>query len=227
MQRLLWIVLHSRQKILESLVFDANTTGYANNRTTILAGAIDVAADLAPAFRADLQAAFGFLFDPRRVSLEKNLGSINAFLLTNDERVSKLLRDYLGWTLKGANVFQDPALIMADIALTSSSAGTFNDGAAVDKKLFGKVWLELEVINQTLGAAAVDLTIIGTKLDGSAQSVVAPTIAASSAVGTKVNVGTLGLDADNFADVTSITVQDGTTGDDIQVNSRVERAIAL
>lgn len=213
---------------IKELGFDANTTGYSNNRTTILAAAIDVAADMAGAFEFDVVAAFSVLFNTRRLALEKNLGSINAFLLTNDSRVHPHLRDYVGWSLKPANVMQIPVITnMGDIAVITSTTGTFTDGAAVDKTKFGKVWLELEVINQITGAAVVDLTIIGTKLDGTPQSVVAPSIPATSAVGFKVNVGTLGLDADHFADVTDITVQDGTSGDDVQVNSRIERIIAL
>lgn len=209
--------------------FDGASTGYSNNRTTILAADIAAAADLAAAFQNNPSAAFWYNFSGRQAALDKHLNGIDAYLTANDTRVHPALRDYLNWTLSPANVFQSPALSgstrMATFTLTGAGAGTFVDGQAVDTTKFGKVWLEIEVTQQTV-SADITITVIGSKIDTTAQSksVLVP---GGSTVGTKVNLGTLGTSADHYVDVTNITVTGGGASDKLYVNSRLERTIAL
>jgi len=213
---------------IHELGFDANTTGYENNRTTILAGDINAAAELAPGFLTDVIPAFGNLFDSRRQALERHLGGIETYLLAQDARVSYELRDYIGWGFNPACHF-GPYMIdsqkLGSFVLSGAGAGVFTDGVAVDKAKYGKYWLEVEVIGQTTSAEIV-ATIAGTKYDGTAQSKQV-TIPISQPIGTKVNVGTPGTAADNFADVTGVTVTGGGASDGFEINGLLERTIAL
>ena len=218
---------------IKELGFDVNTTGYGNNRTTILAGDISVAADLAKAFEVDISAKAGWptLFRERFNAINKNVG-LDAFLLTQDERLHAHLRDILGLPINFKGLFpsKDPneaSIVLGNVAVTGAGVGTFTSGPDTLLKKFGKSWLRLRVINQAIGAAAITATVIGTKLDGTAQSIGAISIPGLSAVDFLVSVGVLAVEADHFHTVTNITFTGGTAGDDFQVETVLERSIVL
>ncbi|HEC75484.1 MAG TPA: hypothetical protein ENI26_14130 [Methylophaga aminisulfidivorans] len=218
---------------IKELGFDANTTGYDNNRTTVLAGDISVAADLATAFEDNIAAKAGWptLFRERFNAINKNVG-LDAFLLAQDERLHAHLRDILGLPVNFKGLFpsKDPneaSIVLGNVAVTGSGVGTFTSGPDTLVNKFGKSWLRLRVINQVTGVAAITATIIGTKLDGSAQSIGSITIPAASAVDFLVSIGVLAVEADHYHTVTNITFTGGTAGDDFQVETVLERSIAL
>lgn len=210
--------------------FGSNSTGYDNNRTQILAGDINVAADLAPAFKPDPTNDISPGFVARLKALNTHLDpTLDGYLTSNDARVHPALRDYLKWPLKPSNIFQSPVLSggtkLGSYVLSGMSAGAFTDGVAVDLTKFGKIWLTVKIVGQTV-SADITVTIVGKKIDNSSQSKVV-TLTSGSVVNTHFNVGTLGVSADHFVDVTAVTVTGGGASDAFELESRLERTVAL
>jgi hypothetical protein len=212
--------------------FDANATGYTNNRGTILSAqtADDLSAgvDLSAAFEVDVPVLIAHLLEARRQALEAHMGGLNAYLLAQDARIAEALRTILGWPLNAPSVFppvMSGASKLGSFKLSGAGAGTFTNGAALNKVLYGHMWLRAKVITQNISAEVV-ATIIGTKYAGTAQSKQV-TLTIGATPGTYFEIGTLGTLADNFDDVTNVTVTGGGANDEFEIESKLERVISL
>jgi hypothetical protein len=74
--------------------------------------------------------------------------------------------------------------------------------------------------------AALMVSITGKKLDGSSNTV-GPVDLTGKMNGDQAAVGTLGTDADHFVQVTGITITGGTASDAFDIETQLERTIAL
>jgi hypothetical protein len=201
--------------------------GYANNRATILAEA-DLVVDgfLGEAFGVDPVPDVAKAFASRIAALRANLGDLSAFLLANDKRVSAVWNTILGARLTPASIMA-PAMSGANklghFAALTATTGTFTDGLAVDKTLYGKAWLQLVMTHDIAGSLVA--TIVGKKYDGTSQSkAVTLTGHSNSDI---VPVGTTGLSGDNFQDVTGVTITGGTAADAFDIEVVAERTPSL
>lgn len=213
----------AKQAALLKAGFDSFAAGTANNTATLLAAAdIDVEADLAPAFRRVPQsaAAIAPVFYQRLTALDMHLGGIGYFLADANARVAPEFRDLL-WRVPPAQVFP-PTTQVAHFTVTGSGAGTFTHDGAIDTTQFGPAAVELVATDQ-IGAAAINVTLTLTKLDGTS-AVKTATIPANSANGTVVQVDG---GAVAYTDCTAITITGGTGGDSFKVATVLERVIAL
>jgi hypothetical protein len=233
------VLLDSIAKQVDNVInlgWGVNTTGYTNNQNLILtSNDIDVESDLIGAFRNNPVAQIQTPFEARRQALEKHLGGIAAFLRTNDARIHPNLRDYLGWINDPLAIFLSPAKNLVN-GSTHMGAGTITganvvawaangNNNVIDLTRFGKVWLEAEV-RTAIGAGGGTVTVTGTKVDGTAQSKTFA-LAGGETVGTKVNIGVLGTSADHFASVTGLTFAGTSASGVFNINTRLERTIAL
>lgn len=188
----------------------------------LLPGARDWAA-LALGSRAKKELRARALVD----ALEQHVGGFKAFLDANadgqgnPEQVAAEFRDAYG-KVSPKYVFPPAISDMGSFAVTGSGAGTFTDGSAVDTGLYGICDIEVEVINQAIQAAAINVTAVCTDFEGNTVNRTV-TIPAASTLGTKIT-----FDAGAWiVDVTNITIVGGTNGDDFQINGILRRAIAL
>lgn len=212
--------------------FDAVAAGHVNNRATILAASsssdFKAVTDLSAAFQNNVVVTVGALYAGRFAALNGTTGGLSAFLATNDARVDAALRDILGWALTPVSIFPpiySGANKLGSYLLSGAGAGTYTDNIPVDTTKYGKAWLTLKTVGQTASANIV-VTVVGKKLDGTTQTKTA-TINSGTTVNTLTNVGTLGTSADHFVDVTSVTVTGGGASDAFEIQTRLERAIAL
>lgn len=149
-------------------------------------------------------------------------GSLNAFLTTQDARVSSLLRN-IGFQIDARNAF-GPTVIdpMATFLVSGSGAGAFALVAAIDDTTYGKAHLKVKTTT-LIGGAAIAATLTLTKADGSSEAQVV-NITGGSASGTEFDVGAAG---DRYLACTNITITGGTAADGFKVISTIERVLAL
>lgn len=184
----------------------------------------DITVDLLPAAmacvdRAELESDVASLFAGFNAAVLGHLGSdLNAWLTADGSRVHHLWRRGGNTAIQPVNVFP-PVTILGSFAVTGAGAGVFTDGSAVDLTRYADAQLEVEVINQPIGGANVDVTVVGTNRLGGAYSETVQ-IPSGSIVGTKVAIGT---SADRCANVTNVTIENGTNGDDFQVQTKEDR----
>ncbi len=211
---------------------EANTIAKAasNDLATLSALADnDVQADLAIVFRTRFQGLLaGSLYTILGAynlwwALDKHLQGLNAFLTTNNIRVSPAVQQ-VGFPIVPQNIMPPVVNPMASFAITGSGVGAYAHVADVDTTKYGPAWLDA-VVTATVGAATINATIVGLQFDGATPVSKTVAIAPNSSVGTTVHVGTLGTLADSFDSITGITITGGTNGDAFDVLSRVERAI--
>lgn len=201
-----------------------------NDLTTLTAVADnDVQADLAAVFRAratGIRAAslYGVL-GAYNVwwALDKHLGGLDQFMQANNLRAHEDVKT-LGFPLSPEQILPPQVDPLATFAVTGSGVGTFEQVDSVDASQYGRAWLQV-VVTATIGAAPIDATINGLQWDQTTPVNKTVTISAASSVGTTVNVGTLGVQADSYNVVSGITITGGTSGDAFKVISRVERTI--
>lgn len=150
--------------------------------------------------------------------------NLNTWLTTGALRVHPLFRQGGNTTLLPINVFP-PATVLATFAVTGAGAGALTLDPTtlglIDTTLYADAPLEVKVINQAIGAAQIVATVIGTDFAGAAQSHTA-TITAEAAENAVFDVGTA---SDRFARVTAVTITGGTNGDDLQIQSKVDRSL--
>lgn len=224
------------------LIFDAamgtlgsesNTVGKAaaNDVTTLTAVADNqVQAALAVMYRARASAVLaGSLYGTLTGfnlwwALDAHTGGLDAFLRTNNVRVSPALKS-LSFPLSPEQILPPSVNPMATFAVTGSGAGTYTHVADVDVTLYGRAWLQL-VTTSVIGAANVVVTVTGLQVDGVTPTSVTATITAGSSSGTAVNLGTLGTQADSYDSITGVSITGGTNGDAFKIISRVERVIS-
>lgn len=191
----------------------------------ITADFIDTAIALVAA--VELESEIQTLFSRFNGAVTSHLGSsVNTLLSNAGLRVHHLWRRSGNLTILAANVFP-PVTALGTFAATGSGAGTWTEDpdtdGEIDTSLYGAAQLEVEVINQAIGAAAVTVTVTGTDANGDALVKSSTEISALAETGTKADVG---LEADKFATVTSVAITGGTNGDDLRVQSLEDRTLA-
>jgi hypothetical protein len=167
------------------------------------------------------------LFSRFNSAVTSHLGAnVNTLLSNAGLRVHHYWKRAGNLQILAANCFP-PVTTMGTFAVTGSGAGTWTEDTtsegAIDTSLYGCAQLEVEVINQALGAAAITVTVTGTDANGDALVKSSSEIAGLSAAGTKADVGT---SSDEFATVTSVAVTGGTNGDDLRIQSKEDRTLS-
>jgi hypothetical protein len=198
----------------------------------------DVVADLLPAFRdldesnpsppsrfmiqiANISAVFTALnthirrYNPATTTLDAYLSSLNDSSPTL--RVHQALHDYLK-AFSRKNVFIANDTVLATLAVTGASTGTFTSVATIGSSYAGA---KLVVKNQGANTTGANLSIIGKKLDGTTQVL---TVTVSS--GSDDAEQDLSSTAKLFTEVTNITVTSGTNTDVYEIVAKTDRDIS-
>lgn len=139
---------------------------------------------------------------------------LNAWLADDGARVHHLWKRGGNPNIAAVNTFP-PVTVLGTYAVTGSGAGTLTAGAAVATALYGGAQIELEVIDDTVGAADIDVTCTCTTAAGGTVTKTGQ-IPNGSIVGAKVQLGTA---ADRIVAVTAVAIEGGTNGDDFQVQT--------
>lgn len=160
---------------------------------------------------ATLSAFFGMF----NSAVLNHLGQdLNDWLAADGTRVHHLWKRGGNPNIAAVNTFP-PVTVLGEFAASGSGEGTFTEGEEVNTVLYGGAQIELEVINQAIGIAAITVTCTCTTAAGSTVEREGE-ILAEATVGTKVALGTA---ADRIVAVTAIEITGGTTGDDFQVQT--------
>jgi hypothetical protein len=205
----------------------------ADLRNTITAFALpdecEITLDLLPAASnlvaaMVLEGGLASLFYEFNAAVVSHIGTdLDTFLSDALLRVHNLWRRGGNLAIAAENVFP-PVTILGTVAVTGSGAGTLTmdpdtDGAI--NTIYADAELEVKVINQQLGAAQIVLTVVGTNFLGGVETHTA-TITAEAAENAVFDVGTSG---DRYYTLTSVTLTGGTNGDDLQIQSKVDRTL--
>jgi hypothetical protein len=155
-----------------------------------------------------------------------HLGSdLNAWLTTGGLRVHPLFRQGGNASILPVNVFP-PATVLGTVAVTGAGAGLLTLDPTtlgrINSALYADAQLEVKVINQQLGASQIVMSLVGTDFDGVAQGPHAATITSEAAQNAVFEVGT---GSDRYARLISMTFTGGTAGDDLQIQSKVDRSL--
>ena len=167
-------------------------------------------------------------------------GSWDGYLTTNDIRVSDFFNQInqiqKGSFLLSNNVFSEAEDIFGTVAITAGptlgfvDGISYGDGAATNKAdgtNFAAQQMRVKVVNQAIGAADLDIDITYKDENNTTQtiSVVIPATTAQDAF---INVGT---SSNRALDVTGVVYtpasDEGTDGDDIEIQNLKERAISF
>lgn len=139
----------------------------------------------------------------------------------------KWLCDKIGISLTAGRVFPEE-VNMGTYAATGAASGAFTDDSTIDTDEYGGGDLEVEVINQAIGANDLVLAITGKYLDASGteqtDSSASCTISGTSAVGVRVAV-TPGVANARYHDITAVSNSNGNNGDDVKIVSKKDRLI--
>ncbi|MBN1320736.1 MAG: hypothetical protein JXA87_07845 [Thermoleophilia bacterium] len=165
--------------------------------------------------KAELESDISSMFATFNSAVIGHLGAnLNAWLQADGTRVSHWWRRGGNVTISPVNVFP-PVTTLGSFAVTGSGAGVYTDSDEVETDKYGGAQIQLEVTGNTIGAAAIEVTVnCITASGGTVQRV--GSIPAASAVGFTVDLGT---SVDRIVDVTSITVTGGTNGDAFRVQT--------
>lgn len=204
-------------------------SGAAAANATLLASRDDVSvqADLTPIFyqRQKQIVAGAVVAALRGRAIQRamdvhygTLGSLNAFLASNDARVHANLRQ-IGFSL-------DARVTMPDVVVdplarydgTGVGSGTFTSVSAINTTLFGET--PMQVVVEVMGGSARTLTISVQRFDGGVADRVV-IVPANSVAGATVAIPGRGVG------VAAIVSTGGTAADRLRVRSTVERVIAL
>lgn len=148
-----------------------------------------------------------------------DIGGLNAFLKTNDLRVSVNLRR-VGFQIDAVNVMPPQVDPVASYEGTAAGAGNFVAGSNIDNTTYGEAALELVVDAQGVALRTVRVSVTNFDGTGETRDVVIP---ANSAPGTVIAIA-----PGRFVKVTGITtIGGGTAADRYRVRSVVERVPAL
>ncbi|MBN1630661.1 MAG: hypothetical protein JW990_12920 [Thermoleophilia bacterium] len=196
-----------------------------DDEAEVTADFIDVA--IALLAEVERENAIQSMFSRFNAAVTSHLGSdVNTLLTNAGLRVHHYWKRAGNLQILAANTFP-PITTMGTFAATGSGAGTWTEDpdteGEIDTSLYGGAQLEVEVINQTLGAAAITVTVTGTDANGDELEKASTEIPAESVVGTKADVGTA---ADKFATVTSVAIAGGTNGDDLRIQSKEDRTLS-
>lgn len=223
-------IMDSIAKQVSDLSTGFTSAGWANNVATILAEADILAAGALDNFGYPPTISIPNIYATRMQALNGNLGNLNTFLTANNSRVHWYINTILKAGLQPAGIFPPvysgviaPNSKLGSYVASGGTTGAFTAGVAVDKTLYGQAWLTLHMTHNIGGSLIA--TIIGLKYDGTAQSKAVTLTGHSS--GDQVVVGTLGTTADNFNSVSSVTITGGTNLDAFDIETQLERVIAL
>lgn len=196
-----------------------------DDEAQVTADFIDVA--IALLAQVELESEIQTLFSRFNGAVTSHLGgNVNTLLSNAGLRVHHLWKRAGNLAILAANAFP-PITTMGTFAVTGSGAGTWTEdpdtGGEIDTTNYGAAQLEVEVINQALGDAAITVTVTGVDANGDELEKSSSEILALAEVGTKVDVG---VEADRFAAVTSVAVAGGTNGDDLRIQSKEDRTLS-
>jgi len=169
-----------------------------------------------------LESSVSQLFSAWNSAITRHLaGDVND-LLNGDPRVHYLWRQAGNLSMDAENVFP-PVTILGTYVVSGAGAGTLtkvNNGTTGTN--YAGAALEVKVINQQLGASEIVMTVNGTNFSGGALSKTA-TIESGAAMD---SVHDVGVSTDWFKTITTVTITGGTAGDDLQIQTKVDRTLA-
>ncbi len=156
-------------------------------------------------------------------------GGIEGYLVDQDERMHFEMRDVyfacFGYTPNSDTVFSPVVSDLGDFAGSGPGAGVFTDGDPIDTDKYAPASLEIKNTGAGLIVAGPTFNVTCVKPDGTTEikAVVIP--GGGLAVGAVLPIGVTGTDI--YTDITDITMTLGVNGDDITVQSILERVPAL
>lgn len=161
------------------------------------------------------------------------ISSLNDYLFHSGTKVhenfAQAYNEVTGSTLKAKHVFRKDEVEMAVVTFSASGVGTFTDGTQLndgtgDDFVDGSVTSAAKIkyhVASGIGANDVVLSVIGIDNEGAAVSENV-TIPDSDTAGTQGDIGT-----SEFADVTTIQLAGGASGDVVTIRSIIERTLVL
>jgi hypothetical protein len=170
-----------------------------------------------------LESSVSSMFSRWNSAVTRHLGSdVNTLLSDAGLRVHHLWKRAGNLLILPHNAFP-PVTILGTYAVTGSGVGTLTkSGGGACSTSYADAALEIKVVNQQLGAAAITATVVGTDIDGTVQTHTC-TIDSGAVQDSVWDVGT--DTTDFFYTVTSVTITGGTNGDDLQIQTKEDRTV--
>ena len=147
---------------------------------------------------------------------------LNAWLTSAGLRVHHYFRRGGNTSISPINVCP-PVTVLGTVSTTGQATCSLTKdpvtNGLINTALYADAQLEVEVISGAWGSSAATFTIVGLDFAGQAQSteVIVP---GDSLLGATVDVGTA---ADRFARVNTVTCAGGQAGDDMRIQSKLDR----
>jgi len=129
-----------------------------------------------------------------------------------------------GASLTGLLVFP-PITALGQYDATGAPTGTFTDGSAVDTDFYGDADCEVTVLVNPIGGNDLVLAITGTNEDGDVITG-AVTVPTGTLAGVSVDIVPT-VTGERFADITAVTNSNGTAGDSVSIQTKLDRVISL
>lgn len=216
-------------EIGDGIVANKSSKAAANWLTTVLAFTdSQKVLDLTQGAKSDADQVKGIAVAPRVLTqnilaLEKHLAGIEAALVSRALRGAPAFKDLYesvtGRTLRNTVTFSPVVANMGTFLASGAGAGTYTDGSAVDSTKYAAAHLKLRVITGPTGAALGTYSVTCVKEDGTSE-VKAIAVAGASPLNTLFDVGVV---ADRYKNVTTITLAGGQAGDNVRIESELER----
>jgi hypothetical protein len=152
-----------------------------------------------------------------------HLGSdLNTWLTAAGVRVHHYFRRGGNTTISPINVCP-PVTVLGTVATTDVAVCSLtkdpDTAGEIDTAHYAAAQLEVEVTGGAWGSQATTFTIVGLDFAGQAQTHTVQ-VPGDSLLGAKVDVAT---SSDRYASVTSVTCTGGQAGDDIRIQSKLDR----
>lgn len=155
-------------------------------------------------------------------AIDLHVGGLSDYALAQDFRLHHKIKQIFSGDPK---MFFAPETLIGSYAVVDAetNSGTLTPGTSLAGH-YGKSNLVVEVVNQTLGAADLVLTLTCVKQDLTTETKVV-TVTANSIVGASFDVATHGTHM--YVNVSAVTFTGGTDGDDVEIRSEPERTATL
>ena len=204
-------------------VQDRVGSAYSSLDETAIARDLDCGTERTALVPATLAAA---LFGARIRGYITHYGDLAVWLAAQTVRVhhkfGDVYRALTGSYLTPTSVVFPPVTAVSDFT-RGASVWVFTHGAAIDSTKYGPAQMEVVVhVGVTIGASPCVLTLTCVKFDGTTEQRIV-TVPNGSAAGTVVDVG---VSADVYQDVASITATGGNSGDRLDIRNKLLRTIA-
>jgi len=155
-------------------------------------------------------------------AIDLHVGGLSDYALAQDFRLHHKIKQIFSGDPK---MFFAPETLIGSYAVVDAgtNSGTLTPGTSLNGH-YGKSNLVVKVVNQTLGAANLVLTLTCVKQDLTTETKVV-TVTANSIVGASFDVGT--HNTHMYVNVSAVTFTGGTNGDDVEIRSEPERTATL